>query len=337
MIRECLTGPAPTHGGDLGAARRLFPDAPQPFIDLSTGINPYAYPLAALAPEAFTRLPEPGDLAELAAIAAPAFGAPSADNVVPAPGTHILVTLCAASLPRGRAAVLGPTYAEHARAAALAGHEVDVVGTPGELRGAHLAIITNPNNPDGRRLPRQALIACADALGAGERLLLVDEAFMEAAPGTESVAGDVADRNLVVLRSFGKFFGLAGVRLGFAVAGRQRASGLRAALGPWPVSGAALAIARKALADSLWMGEMRQRLEGEALELARLLGDSGLTVIGGTPLFQLVEAQAAGALYRRLGRAGILVRQFSEQPRWLRFGLPAGASQWQRLAAALRG
>src|ERR1700682_2169911 len=74
------------HGGDLGAARRLFPGAPEPFIDLSTGINPHSYPVPQLSPDVFARLPEPAALDRLAAAAATAYGAPSRDHVVPAPG-----------------------------------------------------------------------------------------------------------------------------------------------------------------------------------------------------------------------------------------------------------
>src|ERR1700688_2761914 len=104
------------HGGDLGAARRLFPGAPEPFIDLSTGINPYPYPIPHLPPDLFTRLPAAAALDQLAAIAPQAYGAPSAAHVVAAPGTQILLPLVAALVRPGRAAVLGPTYAEHSRA-----------------------------------------------------------------------------------------------------------------------------------------------------------------------------------------------------------------------------
>jgi cobalamin biosynthetic protein CobC len=336
MVPDCLTAAAPAHGGNLGAARRQFPGAPEPFIDLSTGINPHPYPFAPLPPEAFTRLPEPDELAELAAIASRTFGAPSAAHVVPAPGSQILLTHLAAAIAPGRAAVLGPTYAEHARAAALAGHAVEEVGELALLPGADLVVVTNPNNPDGRMLTRQVLVALAEAVSAGNGLLVVDEAFMDAAAANASVAGDVAENNLVVLRSFGKFFGLAGLRLGFAVAGERLAGRLRAALGPWPIAGPALAIGRRALADGPWMSVMRARLAGEALRLARLLGESGLAVMGGTPLFQLVQTPAAASVHQRLGRAGILVRRFPEQPDWLRFGLPAGAPQWRRLTCALK-
>src|SRR5215470_16659119 len=159
------TGAAPLlHGGDVAAARRLFPAAPEPFIDLSTGINPHSYPLPQLPSELFARLPEPAALDGLAAAAAQAYGAPSSDHVVPAPGTQILLPLVAALVPPGRAAVLGPTYSEHARVAALVGHRIRDATEMDGLAGADLAVVVNPNNPDGRLVARAELIARAAEL-----------------------------------------------------------------------------------------------------------------------------------------------------------------------------
>ena len=146
------------HGGDLGAARLAFPGAPEPFIDLSTGINPYPYPIPQLAADLFTRLPEAAALDRLTEIAAKSYGAPSGAHVVAAPGTQILVPQIAKLAPPGRAAVLGPTYAEHSRAAALVGHQVEDVTDVAGLRHAALAVVVNPNNPDGRIVPRATLL-----------------------------------------------------------------------------------------------------------------------------------------------------------------------------------
>jgi cobalamin biosynthetic protein CobC len=320
------------HGGDLGAARAMFPGAPEPFVDLSTGINPYPYPIPPLGPDLFTRLPDGAAVERLAAIAAQAYGAPSAAHVVPAPGTQILLSMVAALVPPGRAAVLGPTYAEHIRAAARGGHRVEDVGDIGRLRDVDLAVVVNPNNPDGRMVPRQALLACAANLPG---LLVVDEAFMDVGAAGQSLAPDVGGGNIVVLRSFGKFFGLAGLRLGFALAGPAIAARLRAGLGPWAVAGPALAIGAAALQDQSWAAATRARLAQAALRLDQILRGAGLEVVGGTSLFRLAHTPAAPMLFRHLGRAGILVRAFADQPTWLRFGLPANEPDWQRLAAAL--
>jgi len=322
------------HGGDLEEARRLFPGAPEPFIDLSTGINPYPYPLPALPPDAFARLPDAAATHRLAEIAARAYGAPSEAHVVPAPGTQILLPQVMALAPPGRAAILGFTYAEHARAAALAGHAVVEARGLDELAAANLAIVVNPNNPDGRIVSRDALLGLADALRASGGLLVVDEAFMDVGPPGGSLAGEIARGNIVVLRSFGKFFGLAGLRLGFALAAPPLARRLGAALGPWAVSGPALAIGTLALADAAWAEETRMRLGKAAAALDSLLIDAGLDLVGGTSLFRLAQSESAPDIFQRLGAAGILVRRFAQQPTWLRFGLPA-ADGWDRLRAAL--
>jgi cobalamin biosynthesis protein CobC len=323
------------HGGDLGAARRLFPRAPEPFIDLSTGINPQSYPVPQLSSDVFARLPEPAALDRLAAAAATAYGAPSRDHVVPAPGTQILLPVVAALVRPGRAAVLGPTYAELIRVAALAGHSVTEVGDIAQLGDADLAIVANPNNPDGRVVGKTELLWLADAKKRSGGLLVIDEAFMDVGPADASLAGEVDRGNMVVLRSFGKFFGLAGVRLGFALAAPPLAARLAAWLGPWAVAGPALAVGEAALADVAWAKAMREHLGGKRRRLDALLAAAQLEAVGGTSLFALVRTQAAGELFHHLGRAGILVRRFIERGEWLRFGLPLDEAAWDRLGAAL--
>jgi cobalamin biosynthesis protein CobC len=323
------------HGGDLAAAQRRFRGAPEPFIDLSTGINPNPYVLPRFSADLFARLPDPAAAGALAAIAALAYGAPSAAHVVPAPGAQILLPLVAALARPGRAAILAPTYAEHARAATLAGHSVKAVREIGDTGNAGLVIIANPNNPDGRLLTRTALLALAEELRARDGLLVVDEAFMDVGPIGASLAGDVSRGNLIVLRSFGKFFGLAGIRLGFALAAPAMATRLSAALGPWAVSGPALAVGAKALADAAWTERTRSRLITAAKRLDAILTGAGLDILGGTSLFRLAQTPAANALFDHLGRAGILVRAFPENTSWLRFGLPANEKAWQRLQTAM--
>jgi cobalamin biosynthetic protein CobC len=370
------------HGGDLCAARRLFPDAPEPFIDLSTGINPYPYDVPALPASLFQRLPQLDALARLSAAAAKAYGAPAPACVVTAPGTQILLPLVAALKPAGQAAILGPTYAEHARTAALAGHRVTETRELGQLGDADLAIVVNPNNPDGRMVATTDLQALAGKLGSRAGILVVDEAFMDIDPAnagictapvdphsahsrvsgnpilfnkpgsppargradrfnvsetSASLVGEVGRGNIVVLRSFGKFFGLAGLRLGFAILAEDIAARLRASLGPWAVSGPAIAIGEAALADNAWIEAMRSLLAQEARRLDALLTDAGLKIVGGTLLFRLVQTPAAAALYGSLGRSGVLVRRFAAHPTWLRFGLPGDEQAWERLTRALVG
>ena len=327
------------HGGNLGAARILFPGAPEPFVDLSTGINPNPYRVPPLSGDVFARLPDSAALANLAAKAAAAYGAPGNENraahIVPAPGTQILLPLVAGLVPPGRAAVLSPTYAEHARAARLAGHHVVEVGEVGELGEFDVAILTNPNNPDGQLFAKEELAAVAGKLASRGGLLLVDEAFMDVGPPAASLAGEVGRGNVVVLRSFGKFFGLAGLRLGFALAAPDLAGRIAARLGPWAVSGPALAVGAQALADQAWIAATRAGLAQAANRLDGILTASGLDIVGGTTLFRLIRSQAADALFQHLGRAGVFVRRFADHPQWLRFGLPAAEPDWQRLEQAL--
>ncbi|ESZ72662.1 aspartate aminotransferase [Mesorhizobium sp. L103C119B0] len=323
------------HGGSLGRARALFPHAPQPFVDLSTGINPHSYPLFELPATALSRLPEAARLRELARVAAGAYGAASAENVVVAPGTQILLPRVASLVSPGKALVLGPTYAEHAKAAAIAGHAVAEVDDFEALAGAEIAIVVNPNNPDGRVVSRERLLRLAETLRAIGGLLVVDEAFMDVGPHAESLAGDVGRGGIVVLRSFGKFFGLAGLRLGFALSDAATVERLETQFGPWAVAGPALEYGIRALADSGWQADMRRRLAQDAARLDALLSRFGVAVAGGTTLFRYLRLADAPGLFSTLGERGILLRHFSERPQVLRAGLPGSQEEWQRLESAL--
>jgi cobalamin biosynthetic protein CobC len=324
------------HGGDLGAARLRFREAPEPWLDLSTGINPWPYPVPLLAPEVWQRLPDPATLRELSAVAARAYGAPGPDHVAAAPGSQALIQWLPRLRRPGRVAVLGPTYAEHVACWTAAGHQVSVITETAALyhESWDTVVVVNPNNPDGRAFEPPALTTLAATLAAAGGWLVVDEAFADLDPAA-SVAAAVGQPGLIVLRSFGKVFGLAGLRLGFGLAEPAVAARLRQALGPWPVSGPAAAIAGTALADRAWMAQTRTRLAEAAGRLDRLLAAHGLTVAGGTALFRLALTGNAAALFEGLGRAGILVRRFEAHPDWLRFGLPASEAAWHRLDRAL--
>jgi cobalamin biosynthetic protein CobC len=323
------------HGGNLAAARAMFPNASEPFIDLSTGINPYPYPVPEIPFDRFCRLPDEASIGRLAAITAQAYGAPSKAHVVPAPGTQILLPQVAMLVTPGRAAILGPTYAEHLRAAMLAGHRADEVADIDQLSSADLAVIVNPNNPDGRIVAKTQLLEIARDLQQRNGILVIDEAFADVASSDVSLAGNLDCGNIVLLRSFGKFFGLAGLRLGFALAAPHLAMRLAALLGPWAISGPAVFIGEKALADASWKAQMIGHLTNAARRLDRMLIDSELEILGGTSLYRLTRSSGAQELFNHLGHAGILLRRFSEHPTWLRWGLPDGELAWQRLSAAL--
>ena len=333
MIAPDGAGTVP-HGGRIEQARRRFVGAPEPFIDLSTGINPVPYPLPPLPATAFTRLPEPERLEALQQVAAQAYGAADPAMIAAAPGTQVLIDLLPRLWPARQVAVLGPTYAEHAIAWRRGGATVSEIRTLAEIGDNDVVVVCNPNNPDGRRLPAPALLACADRLARRGGLLVADEAFGDFEPAG-SLAPALPHRSIVILRSFGKTYGLAGLRLGFALATADRATEIRTALGPWAVSGPALAIGAAALADAGWLAATRQRLTADIERLDFCLRHAGLTVVGGTHLFRLAESRSAAAILDRLGSAGILVRGFDYRPDWLRFGVPGSEAEWTRLREAL--
>jgi cobalamin biosynthetic protein CobC len=324
------------HGGNLGAARRLFPDAPEPWIDLSTGINPWPYPVPALLAAAWQRLPQADEIARLEAAAAAVYGAGSAVSAVAAPGTQTLIQWLPRLSPARRIGLLGLTYGEHERAWRAVGAEITTVESIGALENFEVALVVNPNNPDGRLVAAADLLRLAERLAVSGGTLIVDEAFMDLVRPSQSLVPRLPP-TAIVLRSFGKTFGLAGLRLGFAVAPPDIASALREALGPWPVSGAAVEIGRRALADAGWLSQTTARLETDAARLDACLIAAGFRLVGGTPLFRLMRHAAADRWFEHLAHAGILVRPFAARQDWLRFGIPGEEGAWQRLEAVLRG
>jgi cobalamin biosynthetic protein CobC len=328
------TTPWTVHGGRLDAARHAYPDAPAPWIDLSTGISPLAYPLAELAAEDWTRLPEPGSLAELERVAGEAFGAPADAEIVAAAGSEALVRLMPLLRDRSRVAVVAPTYTSHADAWATR-HHVRPAASFDDALASDVCVVVSPNNPDGRVVDPDRLGRAAGAATSCGGWLVVDEAFADLEqPGVAS-ALDAWPRGLIVLRSFGKTYGLAGVRLGFAIAHPAIAGELRRSLGDWPVSGPALRIGAHAYADREWRERSAHALRSAVGRLDALVNRAGGRLLGGTLLFRLTEWPDARAVFDRLARAAILARPFTDAPRWLRFGIPADKAAWSRLEIAL--
>jgi cobalamin biosynthetic protein CobC len=311
------------HGGRLTAAGAAFPQAPRPWLDLSTGVNPRPYPAPRATRAERARLPQPEALQALEAAASQAFGAPPG-CVAAVAGSEAAIRLLPGLLGAARVAVATDTYGGHAEAWRAAGAEIVALPT-----AADAWVVVRPNNPDGRIVETETLLASAAA-----RWTIVDEAFVETAPEL-SLASQAGGR-LIVLRSFGKFFGLAGLRLGFVVADEGVIARLRLRLGDWPVCAEAIAAGLAAYPDAAWAGRTRDRLVRDAARLDDMLGRAGLESIGGTPLFRLVRAADGLAIFRRLAAAGVLCRPFADR-RLLRFGLPGRPADWARLAAALSG
>ena len=325
------------HGGDIAEAVRLYGRAREHWLDLSTGINPHAYPIPAddLSAE-IARLPDSGDLKRLNTAARSTYRVPEGAGIVPAPGSQAIIQWLPVVLAGdGPVAIVAPTYGEHGETWRRAGRTVVEIDNPSEAPPeAAIVVVCNPNNPDGRFHDADALRPLADRLRRSGGWLVVDEAFVDLCP-KRSLVGLAADYPVVILRSFGKFFGLAGLRLGFALAPAALADRLMTALGPWAVSAPAFAAGMHALGDDAWQTEMRARLKREADELDRTVARAGLTEAGGTALYRLYRAREAGALHRRLAEQGIWTRVFDDRDDWIRLGLPGSPERLARLADAL--
>ena len=313
-----------THGGRVAAARAAFGDGGGDgegggdWIDLSTGIAPWGWPVDGL-PLGLDRLPEPDAIAMLEAAAARTFGVGDPGGVVAVPGTDLALRLLARLLPADRAAVLHPGYAGH-RAAWPDAQPVADLPTP----DTDLFVLASPANPDGRVTDPATLRALA-----GRMTVVVDEAYADPDPGLCPYACD----RLVVLRSFGKFHGLPGVRLGFVVTGPDVAARLRGMIGDWPVSGPAVAIGTAAYADGNWRHGQQARIAETGRMLDDVLAAAGIAVVGTASLFRLVACRED--LFETLARHAILTRPFADRPDRLRIGLPRGCAALTRLANAL--
>ncbi|MGE8113266.1 threonine-phosphate decarboxylase CobD [Pseudomonas sp. NPDC086566] len=319
------------HGGRLLRAVRQYGIAREDWLDLSSGIAPWPYPIPPIAPEAWARLPETDDGLEDAA--RHYYGV---RQLLPVAGSQAAIQALPLLRPLGRVGVLTPCYAEHPHAWQRAGHqliELDESQVEAQLDQLDVLVLVNPNNPTGRLVPRERLLAWHARLAERGGWLLVDEAFMDNSP-QHSVA-DCAERpGLIVLRSFGKFFGLAGVRLGCVVAEPSLLRRLAEWLGPWTISGPTRVLAQACFVDQAAHRAQIERCALASRRLAALLQSCGLAPSGGCDLFQYVRSTRAARLHDFLARRGILVRLF-EQPAAIRLGLPASAADEQRLAQAL--
>jgi cobalamin biosynthetic protein CobC len=285
------------------------------WIDLSTGINPNPYPIGEISGQAWTALPDDGAMQRVLEAARDFWGIPSAAQVLAAPGASALIARLPGLWPVGRVRIDSPTYNEHA--AAFAAHGWSATASASDVR-----VVVHPNNPTG---------ALWDGSDAGE-VTIIDESFCDTCPERSLVKRTCDDT--IVLKSFGKFWGLAGLRLGFAIGPEALITRLSEMLGPWPVSGPALEVGARALTDRAWADATRNSLAEDAARLDRLVTAAGGAVVGGTPLFRLYDMDDASAWQARLAEAHIWSRIFPYSDRWLRLGLPP-ADGWARLEAAL--
>lgn len=331
-----------THGGNVDRLIAAYPDAPRPWLDVSTGINPWPYPVPALAPEVFARLPTVTDYRRCRNAIAGAIGCPET-ACVPIPGSEWLIR----ALPRllvtdpawSTVVLTHPSYADHEWAWRRAGARVRVQDDPLAIADEVRAVVVcNPNNPDGRVWTVEQLEAVRARVAWHGGWLIIDEAFADLTP-TYSCAGFAGRAGLIILRSFGKFFGLPGVRLGAVLASPAVRERIEAALGYWSVSGPALALGALAYQDRDWITATRVHLAQRCTELHRVCMSVGLEVRGGTDLYTYVrvpgDGLAAHHLWHALCQRGVYCRRFRDPTDHLRIGLPADDRGRDRLRAAL--
>jgi cobalamin biosynthetic protein CobC len=324
------------HGGDLTEVIAQYGGTPETWLDLSTGINPWPWPIPQLRNGVWTRLPSRADEAALIAAARRAYRVPDDIAIAIAPGTQALIQWLPQLADAGVVAIAGQTYGEHAAAWQQAGHGTIILEPTKIFPGtARHVVIVNPNNPDGRVIDHDALLRIAGEVRERGGWLVIDEAFADLDPAMSAVAL-CRDLPVIVLRSFGKFFGLAGLRLGFAIASPQIAEVITTALGPWSCSGPALAIGRAALLDAPWADRTRDLLKQQAKKLDAILAEAGWSIAGGTALFRLARHPEAKSLHARLARNHIWCRSFDWADDLLRLGLPPDDAGLDRLAKALQ-
>lgn len=319
---------------DISAAEAAFGAPGEGWLDLSTGINPFAYPAPAIAETSLTRAPSKADLDALIEAARAAYRWPETAAVAAGPGAQAMIQLLPYLRYRRSVAVLGPTYSDHAYLWARAGHEVRLVGSLADVGEAEVVVIVNPNTPTGREIAPDVLLELGARLTRRDGLLVVDETYADVTPEL-ALGARLPEKGTVVLRSFGAFFGLPGLRLGFAAGDAEMASELAAELGPWPVSGPAIQVGRAALGDEGWIASMRLRLSVEAMKLDETLQAHGLSVVGGADLFRTARSPRAAEIHEGLARAGILTLKLDDPEGCLRFRLPGDEAALDRLGRAL--
>lgn len=307
------------HGGGLDAAARQFGGARADWIDLSTGINPVAYPIGTIEFDAWTALPDQAAQAALTDAARIFWDVPPQAAILATPGASAPIAMIPRLREKGRVHIAAPTYNEHAAAFTAAGWTATAT-----RQDADAKVIVHPNNPDGRLFTATDLTA---------PLRIIDESFCDVTPAASLIPQAAAEGTLI-LKSFGKFWGLAGLRLGFVMGDPDLVAALAQMLGPWPVAGPALRIGTAALSDPDWATEPRNRLTTQSARLDALMQGAGAQIIGGTTLFRLYEVDDAARWQTRLARHHIWSRVFPYNARWLRLGLPA-PHQWPRLEATL--
>jgi len=300
------------HGGGIDAAIAHFGGARNEWIDLSTGINPIPYPLPEFADCHWTQLPDRAVFEAFNHVARRFWNVPDNATIIPASGASAIIAMLPSILEGSKVVIPEPTYNEHRAAYIAHGWTIEAQG--------NVKTIVHPNNPDGH------LYTASDL---NTHRCVIDESFCDICPQFSMVSHAIDDGHIVI-KSFGKFWGLAGMRLGAIIAPNKLAPAIRDRIGPWAVSGPALHTGTLALQDMQWANETRQRLKSDAKQLDEIMMNKGVNSIGGTTLFRLYHVEDAQKWFERFAQNHILTRVFPYSKHFLRLGIPA-PNQWQRV------
>ena len=308
------------HGGGLDDAILKYGGNRTNWLDLSTGINPIPYPIPKVPNHFWHSLPDSQAQSALLSAARKFWKVPNGANIIASSGVSQLIAMLPSLLPVNCVEIIGPTYNEHAAAFQSSGW---TVGQTGSVR-----VIVHPNNPDGN----QHVISKQDAKNTD--LMIIDESFCDVTPD-ETLINLTDQNNVIVLKGLGKFWGLAGLRLGFAVAAPELIKKITDRVGPWAISGPAQFIGQAALTDNSWIIKTRSRLREDSLRLDNLMIEYGNKPLGGTDLFRLYEVKNATKIQNTLAKKFIWTRIFPYSRNWLRLGIPGTEAQWAKLLNAL--
>ena len=322
---------AENHGGNLDFAASYYGGAITDWLDLSTGINRIPYDNLLISQNNFCVLPEQTLFESLVNAAANEYAVPAKASVLPISGVQMGIQAIPHIGICGTAKILGPTYNEYSSTLANFGWKIIYVKDLKDLANADLAVVVNPNNPDGRICTQKELLMVLPKVGK----LIIDESYCDPTPEL-SMISHAGNKGLIIFKSIGKFFGLAGIRLGFVIGQKNELASFSSVLGPWSVSGPALEIGKRALTDTAWINRTRNRLNSDAKRLSNLLAESNIKSAGATKLFQLIELDDATNAQKKFAEEMVWTRIFSYSKSWLRIGIPGPEDEWSRLRACLK-
>lgn len=331
------------HGGDLSSVKEKYSDARYPWIDLSTGINPRAYPwekkidLTALAGYA-AKLPQSSDVKKCTSIWLKYLNVKDRNNWLLTAGSQAIINILPSIFPDHKGIILKPNYNEYERTWCRHLREYTTITRDkfdvNLLANNSVVMITNPNNPDAHLWQLEQIIHIANELAEKNGFLVLDEAYTDLCTDISLTTCSIPD-NVLLLRSLGKFFGLAGLRIGLTKLPSKLYAKTADDMGPWTVSSISMAIAQMALSDTEWISNTLKSLKLNMEKLESILLEHDFKIIGNTDLYCLVQHEQSSMVVDKLNRSGIYVRTFSDNPSLIRFGLPKNDIEYKRLQEAL--